>query len=110
MRYLVQITIPHEPFNSYVRDGSAGQRIGRILEETRPESIYFTEQGGHRGAVAIYNIDKPSQIPAVAEPWFLTFEALVEIHPAMTPAAFMKNYEPLTAVFAEALGSVEGAG
>lgn len=85
MRYLMQISIPHEPFNSYVRDGSVGQRIGRVLEETRPESIYFTEQGGHRGAVAIYNIDSPSRIPAVSEPWFITFSADLRFSVAMTP-------------------------
>jgi len=85
MRYLLQISIPHEPFNTHTRDGSTGSRLGRILEETRPESIYFTEQNGHRGAVAIYNIEKPSQIPAISEPWFLNFNANIEFRVAMTP-------------------------
>jgi hypothetical protein len=26
-----------------------------------------------------------SEIPAFAEPWFLTFNARIEMHPAMTP-------------------------
>lgn len=85
MRYLVHLKFPHEPFNTHVRDGSAGARIGKILEQTKPESIHFTGVGGCRGAVAVYDIDKPSGIPAIAEPWFLTFEADCRFDIAMTP-------------------------
>ena len=31
------------------------------------------------------NLDDPSKIPALVEPWFLTFNADVEIRVAMTP-------------------------
>jgi hypothetical protein len=85
MRYLLQVEMPNEPFNTYVREGTAGQKIGNILEETQPESIYFTEVDGHRGAVAIYNIDKPSDVPAIAEPYYLTFNASVRFSVAMAP-------------------------
>jgi glucan phosphorylase len=29
--------------------GSVGQKVHRILEGTKPEAVYFTEQNGHRG-------------------------------------------------------------
>ena len=85
MRYLVQIDIPHDRFNQLVRDGQAGQKIGNILEETKPEHIWFSEQNGRRGAVAVYDIAKPSDIPAITEPWFLTFNADCHFGVAMTP-------------------------
>ena len=85
MRMLVHVKIPHEKFNAAVRDGSAGKKIKRILEETKPEAVYFTEYNGQRGAIMIINLDDPSKIPSFAEPWFLTFNANFELHAVMTP-------------------------
>ena len=85
MRMLLDVKIPHETFNAAVRDGSAGQKLNRILEATKPEAVYFTEVEGHRGAIMIVNLEDPSKVPMLAEPWFLTFNADVEFRVAMTP-------------------------
>ena len=85
MRLLMNVTMPHEPFNTAVRDGSVGGKLERILKETKPEAVYFTEHNGHRGAILILDLADPSKIPAVAEPWFLAFNADVEFRIAMTP-------------------------
>jgi hypothetical protein len=82
---LVHVKIPHEPFNSAVRNGSAGRTIERILAETKPEAVYFTEYDGRRGAIMIVDITDPSRIPALAEPWFLSFNADVSAHIVMSP-------------------------
>ncbi len=85
MRMLLHAKIPHEKFNAAVKDGSAGKKIKRILEETKPEAVYFTEYNGQRGAIMIIDLTDPSKIPSFAEPWFLTFNADVELHAVMTP-------------------------
>jgi hypothetical protein len=85
MRMLMSITIPHEPFNTAVRNGTAGQIIGKILDSIKPEAAYFTELGGQRAGVLVVNVNTPSDIPALAEPWFLNFEADCEFRIAMTP-------------------------
>jgi len=96
MKYIVEVSIPHEPFNSYVREGTAGQKIGETLATVQPEAIYFTDKGTGRGAIMIVNIDDGSQIPHVSEPWFLTFNASVNWHIAMLPeelaAAGLEKY------------------
>jgi hypothetical protein len=81
----MNVRIPHQPFNAAVKDGSAGAKIGKILEAIKPEAIYFTEQCGHRGAVLIVEVADASKVPALAEPWFLTFQADVEFRIVMTP-------------------------
>ena len=90
MRMLLQVSIPHEPFNAAVRDGTAGQKLSRIVDETRPEAVYFTEQHGQRSAIMIVEMSDPSKIPALAEPWFLTFNATVEFRVVMTPDDLQK--------------------
>jgi len=90
MRMLMNVTLPADEFNQAVRDGSAGQKIARILEEIRPEAVYFTEEDGERGAILIVNLDSPSKVPALAEPWFLTFNAYVKFRIVMTPEDLQK--------------------
>jgi len=90
MRFLLHVKFPVEQFNAAVRDGSAGKKLERILAAIKHESVYFTEYDGRRGAVMAINLDDPSQIPAVAEPWFLLFNATCELHAAMTPQDLAK--------------------
>jgi hypothetical protein len=85
MRMLLNVTFPHEPFNQAVRDGSAGDKMERILKELQPEAVYFTEQDGKRSAILIVDIDHPAKVPSLAEPWFLIFGADVELRIVMSP-------------------------
>jgi hypothetical protein len=85
MKILLNVTIPHGPFNEAVKDGTAGPKLDRILAAMNPEAVYFTEQDGHRGAIVIVDLPDASKIPALAEPWFLCFEADVEFRVVMTP-------------------------
>ena len=90
MRMLMNVTIPHEPFNAFVKDGTVGAKLNKILEAIKPEAVYFTEQHGKRGAVVIVNLPNDAKVPALAEPWFLIFEADVEFRIAMTPDDLLK--------------------
>jgi hypothetical protein len=85
MKMLMNVKIPHEPFNTLMREGNVEAIMRRILDDLRPESIYFTEQGGTRGAVAIIDVEDPSRIPFFAEPFFLNFNADCEFRIAMSP-------------------------
>jgi hypothetical protein len=85
MRMLMNVKIPHQPFNAAVKDGSIGPKLNRILEAIKPEAVYFTEQNGQRGAILIVDLPDASKVPVLAEPWFLTFEASVEFRVVMSP-------------------------
>jgi len=91
MRLLMNVTLPAEPFNSAVRDGSAGKKIKKILDAIKPEAAYFTESGGDRAGVLVVDVKDASDIPALAEPWYLSFDAEVEFRVAMTPEDLAKS-------------------
>ncbi len=82
---LMHVQLPLERFNDAVRDGTVGPKIQRILEAIKPEAAYFSEQNGRRGCTLVVNVKDASEVPMLAEPWFLTFNAEVEFRIAMTP-------------------------
>ncbi len=83
MRCLLKVSIPTEIGNERVMDGSLGRTIESILNDIRPEAAYFAEEQGVRTGFIFCDIKDQSEIPAMAEPWFLAFGARVELHPAM---------------------------
>ena len=85
MKFIVEVDMPLEPFNTFVREGTAGQKIGEALGAIKPEVIYFTDNGVGRGAVMIVDIENYSQLPHVTEPLMLTFNASVHYRIAMAP-------------------------
>ena len=59
--------------------------IEAILAEQKPEAVYFTADKGQRTAFVFLKLNDSAEIPKVAEPWFLAFNARVECHPVVLP-------------------------
>ncbi len=85
MRMLVDIQLPIEPFNIRVKEGTAAKIMQEILRDLKPEAAYFSSRDGKRGGTIVVDVADASNIPAIAEPFFLHFNASVSFHPCMTP-------------------------
>ena len=85
MRMIVNFDLPTEPFNSYVRDGTAGERIQKILKDLKPEAMYFTEEHGKRGGIMVIDVASASDVPRIAEPFFIMYNAEVRFRICMLP-------------------------
>jgi hypothetical protein len=85
MKFIVEADFPLEPFSTYVREGTAGEKIGAVLGAIKPEVVYFTDTGVGRGAMMIVELDNASQIPHVTEPLMLNFKASVHYRLAISP-------------------------
>ena len=90
MRVMLKAELPVEATNPRIKDGSVPGVIASIMERLKPEAAYFGPVNGTRTAVLFLNIEDPSEIPAIVEPWFLAFEADVEVTPMMNAEDLMK--------------------
>ena len=83
MRFLVKARMDVETANALAKAGKLGSTIQSIVEDLKPEAAYFVADEGQRTAYLFLDMQDPSDLPAVFEPWFLAFNADVEAHPAM---------------------------
>jgi len=80
---MVKLNIPVEAGNAAAKSGKLGATIQSIIAEQKPEAAYFTDDAGQRTVYLFLEMSDASQIPAIAEPWMLAFNARIEIHPVM---------------------------
>jgi len=91
MRMLLRVSIPVETGNAAAKAGTLGSTIQKILAELKPEAAYFlADDDGNRSGSIVFNMEDTSQIPAIAEPWFLAFNAKISLRPVMNPEDLAK--------------------
>ena len=86
MRMMLKVNIPVESGNQAAREGKLGAIVEKILGDLKPEAAYFTEDNGERTGYIFFDMQNSAELPRVAEPWFLAFDARLTVRPAMSPA------------------------
>jgi hypothetical protein len=83
---LLTVTLPNEAANAAVRNGTLESTIKKILADLKPEAVYFiANDSGERCGLIVFDMKDSSEIPKIAEPWFLAFNARVSVKPTMNP-------------------------
>lgn len=83
---LLRAVLPNEPANTMIRKGTFQPTVEKVLADLKPEASYFVaSDSGERCAVLILDMKESSELPKVAEPFFLAFAARVTVRPVMTP-------------------------
>ena len=109
MRMMMQMSIPVEAGNDAARTGGFSVTLRKILESIQPECAYFTTtENGERGGFIVFDLKDPSQIPAIAEPFFLAFNARVKFSPVMN-AQDLANAAPAIENATKAFGKAASA-
>jgi hypothetical protein len=84
MRMLMKVQMDVEAGNRAIRDGSWEQVMGRFMEQVKPEAVYFTAEAGKRTGFIFVDLQDVSDIPSLAEPFFMSVNASIDFSPVMT--------------------------
>ena len=71
MRFLLRAELGMAKANAAFTDGTLGDTIHAILEQIKPEAVYFGLSNGNRTMFAIVHLDDASPMPAIPGPPFL---------------------------------------
>lgn len=95
MRMLFKARFDTEKSNEAIRNGTLGKMMQASMEQVKPEAAYFTADGGHRTCFMVFDMQDSSQMPAIAEPFFLDLGAEVTYTPVMNAEDMQKGLAAL---------------
>ena len=83
MRTLCRVTMDVEAGNKAIKNNTLPETMQSAMHTLKPEASYFFADHGKRTAYFFFDLKDPSQIPVIAEPFFLNLNAAVEFIPVM---------------------------
>ena len=97
MRTLLRVSIPVETGNAAAKAGTLGSTVEKLLADLKPEAAYFfNDDNGNRSGSIVFDLKDLSEIPGIAEPWFLAFNAKVSFRPVMNAQDLAKAGPSIT--------------
>jgi hypothetical protein len=98
---LVKAQLDVEKANNVIRDGQMEANLGAGMQALKPEAAYFYAENGRRTALIVFDMQDPSDIPSVVEPFSMAANASVDLWPVMVAeelqaglARFLESSQP----------------
>ncbi len=85
---MLKATMPIQAGNDLVKSPSMGQKMETLLGDLKPEAVYYTLDKGQRTIYFVVSMDSSSELPSKLEPVWHTFNADIELIPAMNQDDF----------------------
>jgi len=95
MRMMLKAQMDTAAASKAIQEGRMPTVMQSMMEKLQPEAAYFGPDDGKRTAFIIFQMDDPSQLPAISEPLFSEFNARVEIFPVMDRDDLVKGLSAL---------------
>ena len=87
MRILMRVAIPVDAGNEAIVNGKLMSVVQTFTEQHKPEAAYFyADDNGQRCCAMVLDMKDASEIPGLAEPWFLALKGQVTFRPVMNAA------------------------
>ncbi len=83
MRMMMKVSVPVEAGNRGVKEGILPKTVTNFVEKVKPEACYFTTENGKRTMLLFFDLQDPTMMPTIAEPFFTNLNAAIDIVPVM---------------------------
>ena len=93
MRMMMKVQMDTEAASRAVADGSIPELMQQMMERLKPEAAYFGPEDGVRTAFIIFDLEDPSQIPPISEPFFSKLKANIKFFPVMDREDLQKGLQ-----------------
>jgi hypothetical protein len=95
IRMMLKVQIPPEGGNQAIKAGNQGAIFEALIDQIKPEAVYFTQEDGLRTVYFVYKIQKTTDFAAIHEPLIQGFGARVYDMPALTWDELKKAFEAI---------------
>lgn len=93
MKFLVRLHMPTEHGNRMLQDPNFPKKLEGVLNQIKPEAVYFTPIEGERGIYMIVNLPSADMIAGIAEPLWMTFNCKLDFTPLMELSDLQKGLQ-----------------
>lgn len=93
MRTMFSASLDVAAANAAIKSGALPKLIEQTVKSLKAESAYFYTECGKRTGLFVFDLKDSSQIPAIAEPWFMQLNAEVDFRPVMNLDDLKKGVE-----------------
>ena len=83
MKFLLRLHMPTEYGNKMLQDPNFPKILEGVLNQIKPEAVYFTPFEGERGIYMIVNLSSADMIATISEPLWNTFNCKLDLQPVM---------------------------
>jgi hypothetical protein len=95
VRMMMKVQMDTQAASQAVADGSLPQLMQDMMGRLQPESAYFGPEDGVRTAFIVFDLQDPSQVPSLTEPFFSKLKATVRMFPVMDREDLQKGLQQI---------------
>jgi hypothetical protein len=92
---MMKVQMDTQAASQAVADGSLPQLMQDMMGRLKPESAYFGPEDGVRTAFIVFDLQDPSQLPSLTEPFFSKLKATVRMFPVMDREDLQKGLQEI---------------
>jgi hypothetical protein len=83
MKFLLRLHMPTEYGNKLLQDPNFPKKLEGVINQIKPEAVYFTPVEGERGIYMIVNLPSADMIATISEPLWMMFNCKLDLEPLM---------------------------